>query len=82
MIDIKSLKEELKKYNNKDLLIRIDGSLKLSLNIYKAECFVSKKVIVISSLDEKTNEEIEISIDEINSIEINSEINLQMNRKL
>lgn len=82
MIDVKSLKEELKKYNNKDLLIRIDGSLKLSLNIYKAECFVSKKVIVISSLDDKTNEEIEISIDEINSIEINSEISLQMNRKL
>ena len=82
MIDIKLLKEELRKYNNKNLLIRLDGSLKLSLNIYNAECFVSKKIIVIGNSDLEKNEEIEICTDEINNIEIHSEIHLEMNRKL
>ncbi|MBQ8234898.1 MAG: hypothetical protein IJZ36_04900 [Bacilli bacterium] len=78
MKDLKALQKELESYNNKDLSIIIEGSLKLSLTIHNAQCMVTKKVLLVGNSD-LTNEEIEITVDEINCIEINSEIHLEMN---
>ena len=77
--DIELLKKELKKCNNTDLSIRMDGSLRLSLQIHNAECIVTKKVVIISNSDLISYEEIEISVDDINDMEIDTEIILEMN---
>lgn len=78
MRDVKTLQEELAKYNNKNLSIRMDGSLRLSLSIHNARCMMTRKVLLIGNAD-LVNEEIEINVDDINSIDIDSDILLEMN---
>lgn len=80
MKDLKELLKELKKnYENKDLSIRFEGSLKTSMQMHNAQCMVTSKVLIISNSEFILNEEIEICVDDIIYIEIGDEICLQMN---
>lgn len=79
MKDIKELRKKLESYTNKDLSVRTEGSLRLSLQIYHAQCMVTQKVILISNLELAVNEEIEINVDDIIDIEIDTEVILEMN---
>lgn len=80
MKPIKELKEELEKnYNNRDIAVRMDGSLRLSLNISNAQCLVTHKVVLIGNAELAVNEEVEICLDDVNDIEIGTEIILEMN---
>lgn len=79
MKDIKELREALENYTNKDVSIRTEGSLRLSLNIHNMQCMITQKVVLMSNLESSENEEIEINVDDIIDIEINTEIVLEMN---
>ena len=79
MKDLKELQQELENnYTNKSLSIRTDGSLRLSLQIQNSKCMLTKKVLLIANSN-LTDEEIEINVDDINDIEIDTEIVLEMN---
>ncbi len=80
MKDLKELSKELKtNYENKDLSIKFEGSLKMSIQIHNAQCIVTSKVVILSNSEFVLNEEIEVCIDDINYIELEDEICLQMN---
>jgi adenylate cyclase class IV len=78
MKDVSILKEEIEKYNYHDLSVRTDGSIRFSMLIHNAQCLVTKKVLLIGNA-ELTNEEIEICVDDIDNINIDTEIILEMN---
>lgn len=75
------LKQKINEYNNKDLYIRMDGSLRIStFSIHKAQCVISRNRLLIAYPDtDYTDEEIEIIIDDIVNVILNKEIVLQMN---
>ncbi len=75
------LKEKINEYNNKDLCIRMDGSLKIStFLIHNAQCYINRNRLLITKQDtDFTNEEIEIVIDDIVNVIMNDKIVLQMN---
>jgi len=77
--DLKELQKELKLYNGNDITVRADGSLRFCIPIHKVQAIVTNKVVLISNTDLVRNEEIEICTDDINDIEIDTEIVLQMN---
>lgn len=78
--DLKKLQETLKGYNEKNLYIRFSGSLRTYLNIYNAQCMVTKIVLLIGNGDFKDNQELEIKTDDIRNITFNkNEILLEMN---
>lgn len=79
MKDLKNLKEKLKSYNDKDITVRTDGSLRFLMPINKVQAMVTNKVILIGNSDLVKNEEIEILVDDINNIETDAEITLYMN---
>lgn len=80
MKDLQKLKQELQEnYNGKDVTVRADGSLRFTILINKVQAIVTDKVLLISNSELIQNEEIEICVDDINSIEIDTEIVLQMN---
>lgn len=78
MRDILKLKQELESYNSNDLTVRADGSLRFSMTIHNAQSLVTRTVLLIGNADLKY-EEFEIKIDEIEDIEISTEIVLNMN---
>lgn len=78
MKDILKLKQELESYNYNDLTVTADGSLRFSMTIHNAQSLVTRTVLLIGNADLKY-EEFEIKIDEIEEIEIDTEIVLNMN---
>ena len=77
--DLKKLRDTLKEYNNKNLYIRFDGSLRTYINIYNAQCLVTKIVLLIGNGDFEDNQELEIKTDDIRDIIFNkNEILLEM----
>ena len=78
MKDILKLKQELENYSYNDLTVRADGSLRFLITIHNAQSLVTRTVLLMGNEDLK-NEEIEIKIDEIEEIEIDTEIVLNMN---
>lgn len=80
MKDLKKLRDTLKEYNNKNLYIRFDGSLRTYINIYNAQCLVTKIVLLIGNGDFEDNQELEILTDDIRNITVNAnDILLEMN---
>lgn len=80
MKDLQELIKELKiNYTGKDISIRTEGSLRLSMQIHNTKSIVTNNVILISNSELALDEEIEINIDDINSIEIDTEVMLEMN---
>lgn len=75
------LKNRINEYNNKDLYIRMDGSLRIStFSIHNAQCVISRNRLLIAKSEvDSTDEEIEIVIDDIVNVISNKEIVLQMN---
>ena len=74
------MKDTLKEYNNKNLYIRFDGSLRTYINIYNAQCLVTKIVLLIGNGDFEDNQELEILTDDIRNITVNAnDILLEMN---
>lgn len=53
--------------------------MRFTICIGKVQSIVTRKVLLIGNSELVRNEEIEICTDDINSIEINTEIILQMN---
>ena len=79
MKDLKKLQDTLKEYNNKNLYIRFDSSLRTYINIYNAQCLVTKIVLLIGNGDFEDNQELEIKTDDIRDIIFNkNEILLEM----
>ena len=78
MKDIKSLQKELEKYNNRNVSIRFEGSLRTFLVIENARCMVTHKTLLIGSI-EKDNQEFQLDLDEVMEFEINVEIMLSVN---
>ena len=69
--DLKKLRDTLKEYNNKNLYIRFDGSLRT---------YVTKIVLLIGNGDFEDNQELEILTDDIRNITVNAnDILLEMN---
>ena len=79
MKNLKELEEELKKYDGKNITIRIDGSLKLGILIHNLKSMVTSRNIIFSNYNFKLNEEVEICLDDVIDIELGQEIILQMN---
>ena len=78
--DLKKLRDTLKEYNNKNLYIRFDSSLRTYINIYNAQCLVTKIVLLIGNGDFEDNQELEILTDDIRNITVNAnDILLEMN---
>ena len=78
MKDIKSLQKELEKYNNRNVSIRFEGSLRTFLVIENARCMATHKTLLIGSI-EKDNQEFQLDLDEVMEFEINVEIMLSVN---
>jgi len=79
MKDFKKLEEELKKCDGKDITVRIDGSLKLGIQIHNTKSIVTSRTVILSNYNFKINEETEICLDDVVDIELGQEIILQMN---
>ncbi len=80
MKDLKKLQETLKTYNGRDLFIRFSGSLRTYINIYNAQCLVTKIVMIIGNSNLEDNQELEILTDDIKNITFNeNDILLEMN---
>lgn len=79
MKDLEKLEEELKKCDGKDITVRIDGSLKLGIQIHNVKTMVTSRDIILSNYNFKINEETEICLDDIVDIELGQEIIIEMN---
>lgn len=79
MKDLKKLEEELKKCDGKDITVRIDGSLKLGIQIHNVKTMVTSRDIILSNYNFKINEETEICLDDVVDIELGQEIIIEMN---
>lgn len=79
MKDLKLLSEKLKEFNDKDISIRFEGSLRLLMEINQAHCLVTKKVVLIGDSNFNELQEVEIAVDEISSITIDKDVILKMN---
>lgn len=79
MENLKELQEEIdNKYNNKDISIRFEGSIRTYFVIENARSLVTKKTILIGSL-EKDNQEFEIDLADVEEVNIGLNIELKMN---
>ena len=79
MKDLEKLEEELRKYDGKDITVRIDGSLKLGIQIHNVKSIVTSRNIILSNYNFKINEETEICLDDVVDIELGQEIIIEMN---
>lgn len=79
MKDLEKLEEELKKCDGKDITVRIDGSLKLGIQIHNVKTMVTSRDIILSNYNFKINEETEICLDDVVDIELGQEIIIEMN---
>ena len=79
MKNLKELQEEIdNKYNNKDISIRFEGSIRTYFIIENSRSLVTKRTILIGSL-EKDNQEIKIDLADVEEINISLNIELKMN---
>lgn len=79
MEKLKELQEEIEgKYNRKNVSIRFEGSIRTYFVIENARSLVTKRTILIGSL-EKDNQEIEIDLADVEEINISLNIELKMN---
>lgn len=79
MEKLKELQEEIEgKYNRKNVSIRFEGSIRTYFVIENARSLVTKRTILIGSL-EKDNQEIEIDLADVEEINIGLNIELKMN---
>ena len=79
MKNLKELQEEIdNKYNNKDISIRFEGSIRTYFIIENSRSLVTKRTILIGSL-EKDNQEIESDLADVEEINISLNIELKMN---
>ena len=79
MEKLKELQQEIEgKYNRKNVSIRFEGSIRTYFVIENARSLVTKRTILIGSL-EKDNQEIEIDLADVEEINIGLNIELKMN---
>lgn len=80
MEDLKLLQQKLKEMEGKDLSIQFEGSLRLLMNIDNMQSIVTHTILLISNSDLQKNQELEIVIDDIVSIEyVRKDIKIGMN---
>ncbi len=75
--EYEEIEKKLEQYQNKDVQISFNGSLRTIFNIQSAKFMLSKTTLLIGNAN--YTQEIELTVDDIENVEVEKELILKMN---